>query len=55
MGKSGIVRFADENEPNLQFLNVKAEQLKLTVRKYYYPEQEYKAKNGKYATDLAML
>ncbi len=51
----GIVRFADENETNLQFLNVEAEQLKLTLWKYYYLQQDYKAKNGKYATDLAVL
>lgn len=51
----GTVRFADENEIDLSFLNTEAEQLKLTVWKYYYLEQEYKMKYGKYATDLNVL
>ncbi len=51
----GIVRFAGETETNLNFLNVEAEQLKLNVWKYYYLLQEYKAKNGKYPTDLRQL
>jgi hypothetical protein len=51
----GIVCFADENETNLQFLNEEAEKLKLLVWKYYYLQQEYKGKNGKYATEIATL
>ncbi len=51
----GIVRFADENETNYQFVNVEAERIKLTVWKYYYLMQEYRAKNGKYPTDFALL
>ncbi len=51
----GVVRFAGENETDLQFLNTEAEKMKLTVWKYYYLEQEYKTINGKYATNLEML
>ena len=51
----GIIRFAGENETNLQFIDQDAERLKLKVWKYYYLQQEYKAQNGKYATDLTVL
>lgn len=51
----GVVRFGDENEADPEFLNVEAEKLKLTVWKYYYLQQEYKTKHGKYAAGLDML
>jgi len=51
----GIVRFADENEKNLEFLNVEVEQLKLKIWKYYYLEQDYKVRYGKYVTNLELL
>lgn len=51
----GIVRFADENETRLDFLNIEAEKVKLLVWKYYYLLQEYKAKNGKYPPGLDLL
>ncbi|MEJ7779780.1 MAG: carbohydrate-binding family 9-like protein [Daejeonella sp.] len=51
----GTVRFAGENEMNLNFINEEVERLKLQVWKYYYLQQDYKARNGKYASDLVQL
>ncbi len=51
----GVVRFADENQTDLQFLDIEAERMKLTVWKYYYLQQDYKSKTGKYATTFDML
>lgn len=51
----GIVRFADESETNMNFVNNEVEQLKLNVWKYYYLQQDYRAKNGKYATNFDQL
>jgi hypothetical protein len=51
----GIVRFADENETDFKFINVESEQLKITVWKYYYLMQDFKARNGKYPADLGIL
>jgi hypothetical protein len=51
----GVVRFADENETDLNFLDEKTERLKLEVWKYYYLQQDYRSRNGKYATSLDLL
>lgn len=51
----GVVRFADETENSLDFLNKEDEQLKLTAWKYYYLMQDYKSRLGKYAPDLSVL
>lgn len=51
----GIVRFADENEIIGNFLNLETEQLKLSLWKYYYLQQEFKTKNGRYATSLEQI
>lgn len=51
----GVVRFADETENSLDFLNLEDEQLKLTAWKYYYLMQDYKSRVGKYTPDLSVL
>lgn len=51
----GIVRFADESETKMDFINPEVEKLKLIVWKYYYLQQEYRGINKAYALNLTML
>jgi Carbohydrate family 9 binding domain-like len=50
----GYVQFSDKPSPQ-GFLSEKTEELKLTLWKYYYLEQEYKNENGKYTSRLDQL
>jgi hypothetical protein len=51
----GYVKFVDNLNPNENFANSETEQAKRVLWKYYYLQQDYKAKNGKYATTIADL
>jgi hypothetical protein len=51
----GVIRFADENESNLNFLDLDEEQLKLRAWKYYYLMQDYRSRVGKYTPELGVL
>ena len=50
----GYVQFSDKLSPQ-GFLSKETEELKLTLWKYYYLQQEYKDENGKYAGTLTQL
>ncbi len=47
----GYVRFINEGEPRQDFLDTETEKLKLILWKYFYLQQEFKNKYGKYAKD----
>ncbi|WP_176767654.1 carbohydrate-binding family 9-like protein [Daejeonella rubra] len=51
----GYVRFADEIPDNLNFLNPELEELKLKIWKYFYLQQDFKTRNGKYALNIEQL
>lgn len=50
----GYALFADTLSPG-GFLNYETEKLKLSLWKYYYLQQQYNRKNGRYAATLAQL
>jgi hypothetical protein len=51
----GYVQFAAEPNQNPAFLNMEDMKAKLELWKYYYAEQDFKTKNGKYATSIDQL